>query len=105
MGINWERAIIAALVALLFGIVYGAITHFVYQKAPEHPYTALFVVFGVSLTMGAAAIVVPIQWVVVMAVLFAITGLPQILTSMYREERRRRQLLEDARRQISDTLK
>lgn len=105
MGGNWERAVVAALVAALLGIVYAYGVHVVYRTDPEHPYSSVLVAFGVGLTLIAAAIVVPVQWVATLALLFVVTGLPQIIGSMLREAERRHRLLRDAQRNIEDTLR
>lgn len=101
---NLDQLIIAALVAGLVGIMYAFAVHAFYQHDPEHPYTALLVVFGVAGTLAVAAIIVPLVYIAIFAVLFAITGIPQIVGSMIRDSQRRRRMLQDTQRQIRETL-
>lgn len=108
MGFNGERLIIALLAALLAGIVYAFIVDRVYRASPDNPYTFVFVLLGVAMTLAGALIVIPVQWVIILTLLFSATGIPQIIGSMIRDDQARRlqtrQLSDELRRQIEETL-
>jgi MFS family permease len=91
MGINWERFIIALLVAALFGIVYTWLVDRVYRASPDHPYTFVLVLFGVAGTLALGLFVVPAHWIVLLFVLFGATGVPQIIGAAIRDDQRRRE--------------
>jgi NhaP-type Na+/H+ or K+/H+ antiporter len=105
---NWERLAIAALAAALLGVVYAYIVDRVYRLSPDHPYTFVLVIFGTVLTLLVTWIVVPVQWVIVTVLLFGLTGFPQIVGAMIRDEQlrreRSRQLNHELRRQLEETL-
>ena len=105
MGINGERLVIAFLTAALVGILFAVLVHWIYERDPEHPYTFVFVIFGVAGTLAIALIVVPVQWIIVTTVLFGVTGAPQIVGAMLRNAAARRQERERDRRAIQDALR
>lgn len=104
IAMNSERLALAALTAALLGLIYAVIVHWVYQTDPEHPYTAVLVMIGTTFTLAVALIVVPAHHIVIIAILFAITGLPQIVGSMIRDGQRRRREKAAARHHIEETL-
>jgi len=72
------------LLATTVGLVYALAVHVVHEHAPESPYTALWVIGGVLISLGLAALVVEGPAVLVLLGIFGATGVWQVLGSMWR---------------------
>jgi hypothetical protein len=79
-----------AILALTAGSIYAVIVHLVIVNDPAHPYTFVWVIAGVCLSLAIAALIVPLTWLAVMLGIFALTGTPQIIGAIYRNMRQRR---------------
>ena len=78
--------LLIALGLCLFGILYNQAVSYVQRFTPH--YTAFFVVGGVSVTLLAATPLVGLQNAVTLFMLFAASGLPMVVGSVWRHVRR-----------------
>lgn len=76
------------LLVAAVGIVYAAGVHVAQAQWPQNPYTSLWVVGGVLVSLGLGAAVLDGQTILVVLGIFAATGLWQVLGSMWRWQRR-----------------
>lgn len=67
-----------------FGIGYDQLMRLVEDYRPEHGYTAIFVAFGVLVTLGGLALIAGLEAALWALACFAASGLPMIAGSMVR---------------------
>jgi hypothetical protein len=97
-ALDWRNVGMIAMALVLFGIFYNTAIETLGQKLEG--YTGLAVVFGVLVTLTVAVIVVPFVYILVLLVLFAASGTPMAVGSIWRYVRARQESL-DTRRQTA----
>lgn len=86
-GINWAVFAGAAFGLACFGVMYNLLVDRMGDR--KFGYVAFLVVLGVLITLGAAALVVPIVYVLIIVLLFGVSGLPMIVGDVLRAVRAR----------------
>lgn len=99
-GINLGIFAAVILAAVLFGLAYNALVAWLERTGRDEGYTALLVVAGVGVTLGLSAFLIGLYPVLVVLAVFACTGTPMTIGSIYRHMEARRQ----AREKLQATL-
>lgn len=86
-----QNTLIVILFALVvFGIVFDRYVGRIEDEDPDHGYTAIWVVFGVLITLAAMSTVIGWFFVILVLAGFVASGAPMILGSIRRHLRNRR---------------
>jgi hypothetical protein len=97
------RLVLALVVDVAFGVLFN---RWVAQHQTRNGgvYTAFYVVAGVGLTLASAVLVIGLSDVLLMAVLFAASGLPMVIGSMQRHTDRIHATTQDAQAMALEML-
>jgi len=101
-GIESGWVIGVAAVALTFGIIYDKLVSYLEQSGRAQGYTALLVTGGVFMSLALAGIIIGLEAFLVCLVVFALTGIPMLVGSIWRHTDQRLQRDEQVRAVVEE---
>ena len=87
-----------SIIAILFGIIYAIIIGWLKQKELLEGYTAIAVIVGVLITLILASFIIGLESTLFVLLIFACTGAPMVMGSMWSYTSKRNQTATELRK-------